>query len=713
MAPLLVCPRGCGRTFRTAAGQKWHIENFNYCAARNPSPNQSTLALSDAERETEILNAHHQALYGPVDHSDENAADEKQVASLAREAIARADNAYLFDHVTRTALNAREIREEPIPPDWLSARMRNGLLRKRLYRIGDLATLTRDEVSRWPGIGAGTIAETIASVTSAVGQPARANSTTVPPHSPSDYLFGTEVRAVLANFIHGTTPIERSWFIGPGGARVYNELASRGLVTFSAVEPLTISEVASWPNVGRRSIFALVRTISERALRAAFSASSAAPSHSTLRAAIDLDSTLAGIEEILQVVSARDVRFGRPIYPDIPLAQLLTRPALRAAEVDDLRGRLVKLANIVRHPQVLLVELDDLLGKSGRNAEIAKARWGWSGEGPKTLEEVGESYSVTRERIRQIIRKVAANAFQGRPAYLPTSQAILLLASELGGAVFENDLGQVAYERGLVDSPRDVSALWSLPELGLLPASSFAHLQDRSGDVVIGADSHEVSEFASIGRIVRRELSRRGIVGIAELRGAIEAEGIPVSDGEILAYLNRAKDVAPVASGAYYWRPTDADSPFMAVIRRPLVLVGPQTAQALQRAVRRAQARRPEYGARVPLETLKQALAASPYIRITDGLHEWTGPTDKVAFGDVERAIMEVLQREGPAATFSTIRKHIVQLGIKPVTMSLYLSTSPLFDQSGRGMYHLLGADLMPSDIELARRLSPKSRYRR
>ena len=41
-----------------------------------------------------------------------------------------------------------------------------------------------------------------------------------------------------------------------------------------------------------------------------------------------------------------------------------------------------------------------------RSQEIIKSRYGIAGDSPKTLEELGMDYKITRERVRQIIKEV-------------------------------------------------------------------------------------------------------------------------------------------------------------------------------------------------------------------------------------------------------------------------------------------------------------------
>ncbi len=64
---------------------------------------------------------------------------------------------------------------------------------------------------------------------------------------------------------------------------------------------------------------------------------------------------------------------------------------------------------------VELEELDDLLGTlSYRERRVLELRYGLVAEAPKTLDEVGRMFNVTRERIRQIqdqaLKKLEAGA---------------------------------------------------------------------------------------------------------------------------------------------------------------------------------------------------------------------------------------------------------------------------------------------------------------
>jgi len=108
---------------------------------------------------------------------------------------------------------------------------------------------------------------------------------------------------------------------------------------------------------------------------------------------------LAGVLEIpvnkiahLKTVSARPSSLDAPVGEDdsTELGELV-RDENAATPYDDLHGK------------TSLQDLNALIEKlEPREAEILKLRFGLDGEPPKTLEEVGAHFQVTRERVRQL-----------------------------------------------------------------------------------------------------------------------------------------------------------------------------------------------------------------------------------------------------------------------------------------------------------------------
>ena len=67
-------------------------------------------------------------------------------------------------------------------------------------------------------------------------------------------------------------------------------------------------------------------------------------------------------------------------------------------------------------PALLEDELFRIVSLCGsRNAEIFTKRYGFSGDDPETLQDVGDQFQITRERVRQICSKVATQIRRRKP----------------------------------------------------------------------------------------------------------------------------------------------------------------------------------------------------------------------------------------------------------------------------------------------------------
>jgi len=72
-----------------------------------------------------------------------------------------------------------------------------------------------------------------------------------------------------------------------------------------------------------------------------------------------------------------------------------------------------------------------------RTNDIVRARFGLSGARPKTLEEIGKTYGITRERVRQILSGAFAAVKQRRedPVFVALSEKIVATVAERSGIV--------------------------------------------------------------------------------------------------------------------------------------------------------------------------------------------------------------------------------------------------------------------------------------
>jgi hypothetical protein len=83
--------------------------------------------------------------------------------------------------------------------------------------------------------------------------------------------------------------------------------------------------------------------------------------------------------------------------PESPRAHALAQSLLRVR---------ARAAEIAAEPiDMALTRLLKSLGASDRNTKMVVARYGWGGHTPRTLADIGDSAGITRERVRQIVKK--------------------------------------------------------------------------------------------------------------------------------------------------------------------------------------------------------------------------------------------------------------------------------------------------------------------
>jgi RNA polymerase primary sigma factor len=116
------------------------------------------------------------------------------------------------------------------------------------------------------------------------------------------------------------------------------------------------------------------------------------PTTQELAAKTDLSE--AEVEDLLQV-AGEDLSLSTAVGEDgsLELGDTLEQESVPSAELELIR------ASFERQMRTLLQELDE------KEREIIRMRFGLDGEEPKTLQEIGETLKLSRERIRQIESK--------------------------------------------------------------------------------------------------------------------------------------------------------------------------------------------------------------------------------------------------------------------------------------------------------------------
>lgn len=183
-------------------------------------------------------------------------------------------------------------------------------------------------------------------------------------------------------------------------------------------------------------------------------------------------------------------------------------------------------------PHAVLTEL--LQGLSERERQVLTRRFGFASSEPETLESIGNSFQVTRERIRQIQKLAVQKLVQGKRAQellQPIRQVVVEALEGEGGAATGEKLGRLLQEAG---------------DDANLNVINF-YLSEVLTDVVAGLGGEE-TEFILGWRL--RNASLESITSIInQAQDVISAKGSPIPEDELVRELSHAGLSSPLGGG--------------------------------------------------------------------------------------------------------------------------------------------------------------------
>jgi hypothetical protein len=174
-------------------------------------------------------------------------------------------------------------------------------------------------------------------------------------------------------------------------------------------------------------------------------------------------------------------------------------------------------------PQAALRHLLETIGE--RERQILERRFGLTGAEPETLESIGTTLQVTRERVRQIQRLSVQKLGQGKSNHEtlePVRQVVLELLEAEGGAATDERLVELFLEAGDTKNKHVIAF----------------YLSELLGDAVVsfGGEDTEYHESWRLRTASTEALQQL----VARAQDYISAKGNPVPEAELATELCRA-----------------------------------------------------------------------------------------------------------------------------------------------------------------------------
>lgn len=368
-----------------------------------------------------------------------------------------------------------------------------------------------------------------------------------------------------------------------------------------------------------------------------------------------------------------------------------------------------RVAEIASEPlDEALRRLITSVGSSQRDVAIIFARFGWGGRPAMTLQEVGDEFSLTRERVRQIVGKRTGRISQ---PYLPQlEKAVRLVASR--APIASSDAARLLVDEGVSMVPIDPRSLMATAEL----LGYDVDFQIDPGD---GAEYVLAQGLAGTGpvfSIARRQAGRVGVSNIEEVHAdlADARHDYPI---EAVSRILHSSLKVEFLVGEWFWVPgiPPERNRLRNVTRRMLSVTPTLDIASIRQGVRRRY-RFMQIDLVPPTDVLRAFFSASAEFMVHGDSVEPIEPLDyRDELGEVERVFVEVLRGSATGLLDrAELEEAVTGRGVNGNTFSVVTSYSPILDHPATNVWCLRGHDFEPATLEALRAaVATRSRRRR
>ncbi len=551
-----------------------------------------------------------------------------------------------------------------------------------------------------------------------------------------------------------TLPLfDRPWPVGleicdiPFSVRATNALRAGGLNRKELLAEATIGQLLKIPSLGIKSLLEIAvltetaidlhwRVIAELAKSFALQSDlngGAQPPAGDERApsaapAIPVEDwkeilTAALEEPWIDQIDEHDWRF-RALFPpghgtlEDRIERAISDPASSAAEIPGLVEKLPRIRAAVRRmaTQPLEDALKELLlvyfGTEEQRVSAMAARFGWSGQDPKTLQECGDMLSITRERVRQIEEKLRGK-LTAYPLYLPQLDAALTVLENAAPSRV-TDAGELLTEAGVCRRP--FSPISIIETARLFGRKTNLAVEMHRGERML-VSGEQGQALGVLSRAARKLAGQSGVASVYQVVDSIAELLAPLDPPDIdeddVRRILKSQQGCKFLDEDWFWLTNipEGRNRLENLTKKMLSVAAPQTVASIREGVRRAfkwrAATNERYrGLTVPPQAVLAAFFANhPAFRLDGESVSPTKPLDyRKLLGQGEQTLVDVLRgvSSGILDRKSLIRECLAR-GINENTLAVFTSYSPVIEHPGLDLWQLRGVRVDPATVEAVR----------
>jgi hypothetical protein len=358
-----------------------------------------------------------------------------------------------------------------------------------------------------------------------------------------------------------------------------------------------------------------------------------------------------------------------------------------------------------------------LSAREQRFANIFAQRYGVAGEGETTLQAIGTSYGVSRERIRQVIDNLVGRAgnFEGQtplldslaqqlPALLPqtVAQLDLSLRPELGESLSLHSLER--FTREILG--RSIVAMTERP----------AGMTQAWGVVAVDAKTHDAAAIRAVREVALGMIRSTGAAQIHFVAGAASAaiqRGLTPEEAVRLCSFVDGFEWLAMEDG-WFWLGPLRENRLLTVTRKVLAVAKRRvdvddihSAMARSRRDSFEPGKHRPYAIDAPHAVVVAVLKRVPWIKTIQHddfqLREQIEPTSLLS--ETEVALYNLLTAKGGVAARFTINQELFEsehYRLSFIALQTALDCSPIICRVGWGVFALRGVAMTPEALTIA-----------
>ena len=332
---------------------------------------------------------------------------------------------------------------------------------------------------------------------------------------------------------------------------------------------------------------------------------------------------------------------------------------------------------------------------SERNQQIIVQRFGWDGSEGATLQEVGDSLKLTRERVRQVCNRLTKQ-LEGKSFFAPAlDRALKFVSHHIPESADAIELRLT--DEGLAKAHFRLEGILNAAEL-LDRNIPFAITKVGGKRFVLAPNMEKIMNV--ITQTARRAIEHWGVTTIADVAAqAAERADVSIDVDLVRNVLSEKEDFRWLDEmGGWFWLSTVPRNRLLNQIEKILSVAVRIDISELRTGVSRHHRMK---GFAPTKRVLLELCRQTSWCRVEDNTVIADPPLNwEETLSDIEQFMVLVLKEHGPVMQRSKFEELCLNLGINRVTFFAYLKYSPVLTKYAIGVYGLRGVPVPPGVIE-------------